>query len=287
MKKLLLIGKNGQVGNDLSSTLSSFANIVAVDQDTFDLTDPASFVSFIRELKPSVIVNAAAYTAVDKAETELELAMAINGTAPGILAEEAKKLDALLVHYSTDYVFDGSSPNPYQEGDKTNPLNVYGKSKRAGEVAIENVGGKYFTFRTSWVYGLFGKNFLLTMLQLAREREELRIVNDQIGAPTWSQRIAEVTRQVLDLSELHPQWGLYHMTAQDKTSWCGFAQAIFDKEFVIKKPRVLPITSEEYPTPALRPKNSLLNNDKLFNAFGIRLDSWDHALAECCQSLLK
>jgi dTDP-4-dehydrorhamnose reductase len=241
----------------------------------------------VRRAAPQIILNAAAYTAVDRAEGELEAAMAVNSTAPRVLAEEALLCNALLVHYSTDYVFDGSKPGPWSETDKPNPLSVYGASKLAGEEAIQQAGGKYLIFRTSWVYGPHGRNFLLTMLRMARERDELRIVDDQFGAPTSSIELADATRAVvsgvLDGRFGHTEdWaGLYHMTCSGSTSWCGFASAIFaraDSLLHAKVPAVRPISSSGYITRAKRPLNSVLSNDKLYARFGAQLAPWEAAL---------
>ncbi|MDO9064018.1 MAG: dTDP-4-dehydrorhamnose reductase, partial [Sulfuricella sp.] len=228
--KILLIGKNGQVGWELQRTLATLGDVVAIDRQGMDLANPDSIRSAIRIIRPDLIANAAAYTAVDKAESEPELAMAINGIAPGIMAEEAKRLGAAMIHYSTDYVFDGTKTSPYTEEDAPNPLSVYGKTKFAGEQAILAVGIPHLIFRTSWVYGLRGRNFLQTILRLAKERDELKVVDDQIGAPTWSRMIAEATSQILAQSFLpltpHPSLltqygGIYNLTAAGRTSWCG------------------------------------------------------------------
>lgn len=277
---ILLLGKNGQVGWELARTLAPLGNIVALNSQELDLADPDVIRGKVREFEPDVIVNAAAHTAVDKAESESDLAMKINGTAPGILAEEAKRLDALLVHYSTDYVFDGKKPGGYTEEDQTGPVSVYGKTKLAGEEAVRNSGANHLIFRTSWVYGMRGRNFLLTMLRLMKEREELKIVDDQIGAPTWSRMIAEATSLAIagfrdDLS------GTYHMTAGGSTSWHGFAAAILELSGLEKKPRLLPIPTEAYPLPARRPQNSILSNEKLHSDFGIQLPDWRASLALC------
>jgi dTDP-4-dehydrorhamnose reductase len=225
--------------------------------------------------------------AVDRAESEPDLARSINAVAPGVLAEEALRLGALLVHYSTDYVFDGSKTGSWLETDATNPLNVYGATKLAGEEAIQQVGGRFLIFRTSWVYGPHGKNFLFTMLRLGRERERLSIVDDQIGAPTTSSELAEATRDIVmsvlsENADSTPRWsGVYHMTCGGSVSWCGFARAIFERAGVLldgKKPEVAPISSNEYPTPAKRPRNSIMSNEKLNARFGISLASWESAL---------
>lgn len=280
LKNILLLGRNGQVGWELTRTLAPLGNVVALSSNELNLADPDATSKKIRELGPDIIVNAAAYTAVDKAESEPGLAMKINGTAPGILAEEAKRLNALLVHYSTDYVFDGKKPGGYKEEDQTNPLSVYGKTKLAGEEATRNSDANHLIFRTSWVYGMRGHNFLLTMLRLAREREELRIVDDQIGAPTWSRMIAEATSLAIgsyreDLS------GTYHMSAGGSTSWRGFAGAIFELSNLEKKPKLIPIPTEDYPLPAKRPQNSILSNIKLNSCFGLQLPEWKASLSLC------
>ncbi|TAE56876.1 MAG: dTDP-4-dehydrorhamnose reductase, partial [Nostocales cyanobacterium] len=231
--KILLTGVSGQVGWELQRTLMTVGDIIAVDRHQLDLAKPDSIRGTIRDIKPDLIVNPAAYTAVDKAESEIDLAMAINGVAPGIMAEEAKKLNASIIHYSTDYVFDGNKNNPYQENDVTNPQNIYGKTKLAGEEAISSIGVNHIIFRTSWVYGLRGKNFLLTMEKLAKEREEIKVVDDQIGSPTWSRMIAEITAQIItqgqnNLTDFFANnGGIYNLSPGGKTSWYGFAKAIF------------------------------------------------------------
>lgn len=284
-KKILLLGKNGQVGWELQRTLSPLGNIIAMDQDDLDLLRVNDIRRTVREIKPDIIVNAAAYTAVDRAEEEPELAMAINGDAPGILAEEAKKLGSLLVHYSTDYVFDGTKDSPYTEEDKPNPLNVYGRTKLAGEQAIQTVDGNHLIFRTSWVYGNRGQNFFLTMLRLAREREEIRVVDDQIGAPTWCRMLAESTAMILAQGVnrqegfngyFEERKGLYHMTAGGQTSWYGFAEKIFETipDVERKLKRLVPIKTEEYPTAGERPRWSGMLNDKLLNALKVKLADW-------------
>jgi dTDP-4-dehydrorhamnose reductase len=289
-RRILLIGATGQVGAELLRILQPLGEVVSADlRDTplrVDLSDHANVREVVREVKPGLIVNAAAYTAVDKAEQESALAMQVNGVAPGILAEEAKSLGALLVHYSTDYVFHGRHQRPYLESDVAAPLNVYGESKLAGDQAIQAVAEHYLIFRTSWVYGPHGQNFLRTIQRLAQEREELRIVSDQIGAPTWSRLIAEATAQVLGQvfspnchADLGALSGLYNLTCGGETSWHGFAQAIIAS--LPKQPRVLPIPTSDYPTPAQRPAYSVLNNDKLAATFGVRLPVWDKALALC------
>ncbi len=288
--KILLTGVTGQVGWELQQTLMTLGEVIPVGRDVsnpmqMDLAQPDSIRSIIREVKPDLIVNPAAYTAVDKAESEPELAMAINGVAPGVIAEEAIKLGAAIVHYSTDYVFDGKSNIPYTESDEPDPQNVYGKTKLAGEQAIQAVGVPHLILRTSWVYGLRGKNFLLTMLKLAREREEIRVVDDQIGAPTWSHMIAFVTVQILSQAQgnvsdfFADKGGLYHLTASGQTSWYGFAKAIFEHDIGERKiKRLLAITSDQYPTPAKRPGYSLLDSQKLSNTFELPMSEWERCL---------
>lgn len=280
MKRILLTGKNGQIGWELEKSLASLGHVIACDRNTLDLADSHSIIKVIRDIKPDIIVNAAAYTAVDKAEEEPALAIQVNGTAPGILAEEAKRLGAILVHYSTDYVFDGTASTPYAEEDLPNPLNVYGKSKLVGENAINDVGGKFLIFRTSWVYGSRGKNFLLTMLRLAQERKNpLKIVNDQVGAPTWCRPIAQTTADILKKcisGDLEMISGIYHLTSSGQTSWCGFAESILKKHPL--SPTVIGIPSTDYKTPAKRPPYSVLSNAKIQRTFSVQLPPWQIAL---------
>ncbi|HEB96219.1 MAG TPA: dTDP-4-dehydrorhamnose reductase [Sedimenticola thiotaurini] len=295
---ILLIGNNGQVGWELQRTLATLGGVMVADQVNtrlaLNLADPDSIRSVVREVKPELIVNAAAYTAVDKAEEEPDLAMAVNGTAPGILAEEAKRLNAALVHYSTDYVFDGSADRPYTEEDEPNPINVYGRTKLAGDRAIEAVGGAWLILRTSWVYGARGHNFFLTMLRLARERETLKIVDDQIGSPTWCRMIAESTAQILARAplrnsrpDLHGQLtgkaGIYNVTCNGETSWYGFARAILDttQDERRKLTQLLPIPSSDYPVPAPRPGYSVLSGAKLQREFGLEMPGWRQTLELC------
>ncbi|NPV26677.1 MAG: dTDP-4-dehydrorhamnose reductase [Firmicutes bacterium] len=279
---ILLIGNKGQIGWELQRTLILLGKVVAIDFPQLDLADPDQIRSRVREIKPHVIINAAAYAAVDQAEKEADKAMQVNGIAPGILAEEAKRLSASFVHYSTDYVFDGNRAHPYTEEDEPNPLNVYGKTKLAGEHAIQAVDGAYLILRTSWVYGKRGNNFLLTILRLARERDEIRVVNDQIGAPTWCRLVAEGTAQILAQTRLnlHDVKGVYHITSQGETSWYGFASQIVEKAFdpANRRPRVIPIASRDYPALATRPKYSVLSTAKLQRIFNIQLPNWSIGL---------
>ena len=288
--KILLTGGNGQVGWELRRTLACLGEVVALDSKALDLTDVTAIRRVVREVAPRILVNSAAHTAVDRAESEADLAHAVNATAPGILALEAEKLGALLVHYSTDYVFAGSGESPWRENDATGPLNVYGASKLAGERAIQATCQRHLIFRTSWVYGGRGANFLLTMRRLMRERPELKIVADQMGAPTWSRMLAEATALILAQqssptrgADRPDPWGVYHMSNAGETSWHGFAAAIQAIDGEVSGARLLPISSDGYPTPATRPLNSRLNNDKLARVFGVKLPDWRQSLALCMQ----
>jgi dTDP-4-dehydrorhamnose reductase len=284
--RILLIGRIGQVGWELRRTLAPMAQVVCVDFPEIDLTSSDSIRRWVQETRPNIVINAAAYTAVDKAEAEPDKAMQINGVAPGILAEEAKKMGALLVHYSTDYVFDGTKTKPYVETDPPNPLGAYGRSKLAGDEAVRAVGGAHLIFRLCWVYGARGQNFMLTMMRLAREREKLRVVADQVGCPTWSRMIAETTTQALRQAVAAGDWsaltGTYHLAASGVTSWHGFAQAIVKLMPAEGKKcsAVEPISTPEYPTPAKRPPYSVLACDKLESNFGLRLPDWEDSLKE-------
>jgi dTDP-4-dehydrorhamnose reductase len=289
MTEILLIGKQGQIAWELQVTLASLGNLTVLGSQELNLTDGDLLVEKVRRIQPQIIVNAAAYTAVDKAESEPELCQAINATAPGILAQLARESGALLIHYSTDYIFDGTKTEPYLETDKPNPLSVYGSSKLAGERAIIQSGCAYLILRTTWVYGNRGKNFLLTILRLAAEKSELKIVADQIGAPTWSRSIAEVTAQILAQHRHQNRstiQGLYHLSAAGKTSWHGFASEIVTQYRVLYPKShlaiesILPIPTREYPTPAQRPTNSVLDNSKLVKDFGIILPTWNFSLSQ-------
>jgi dTDP-4-dehydrorhamnose reductase len=289
--RILLTGANGQVGWELRRALASLGELAAFNRQGLDLADPNQIVRRVREVRPQVIVNAAAYTAVDKAESEPELAHAVNAIAPGVLAEEASRLDATLVHYSTDYVFDGEKLKPYTEEDAPNPINVYGRTKLEGERAIAASGCRHLTLRTSWVYASRGRNFLLTMLRLARERRALPVVDDQIGAPTWCREIAAATAALLARPELAAAGaaGLYHLCSAGYTSWFGFARAIFDSPELarlgIPKPELEAIPTSAYPTPARRPRNSRLDCSRLAAA-DVTLGPWDDALRCCMAELL-
>jgi dTDP-4-dehydrorhamnose reductase len=277
--RTLITGKNGQVGMELSRLYHPLGDVVVTGREECDLSSEQSIRDTVRQVKPAVIINAGAYTAVDLAEKERDLCFAINAAAPRVLAEEAARLDALLIHYSTDYVFDGEKSEPYLESDPINPVSVYGASKAAGEAAIAEVAGQYLVLRTSWVYAAQGKNFLRTMLRLGAERSELRVVDDQFGAPTSAAAIAIATARLAEqYVEIPEAAGIYHMTAAGSTSWCGFARAIFAAGILRTQPRVQPIPSSDYPTPAKRPANSVLANDKFAHTFGFRLPSWQQQL---------
>ena len=276
--KILLTGATGQVGFELSKILPSRGELLALDRTRLNLSRREAIVAVVRAAKPDLIVNAAAYTAVDRAESEPQIAMAVNGTAPGVLAEEARRLGAALVHFSTDYVFDGTKQGPYAEDDAVNPLNAYGRSKLAGERAVAQSGARHLILRTSWVYDATRRNFLTTMLGLAKTRKELRVVDDQRGAPTWAGAIAVCVVQVLKQDW---QSGIYHLTCAGETTWFGFTRAILDKARVAPRPALVPISSEEYPTPARRPRNSVLDNGKLMKTFNVGLPHWESALEAC------
>jgi len=289
---ILLLGANGQVGWELRRALAPLGPVRALERAEADLSDPNALRRVVREAAPSLIVNAAAYTAVDRAEKEEALAQAINADAPGLLAEEAKLLGIALVHYSTDYVFDGTGDNPATERDPTAPLNAYGRTKLAGEAAIRDSGCAHLILRTSWVYSMRGANFLLTVKRLAAELEEMRIVADQTGAPTWARGIAEATALILarcgapgETGVLAEKGGIYHLTASGETTWHGFAEAIVDWLRATGQPvrckRVHPIPTSDYPTPARRPANSLLNCAKLYETFGITIPDWGDQLGLC------
>jgi len=287
--RILLIGDNGQVGWELLRTLAPLGEVVTAGQTRsaqliVDLVNPDSLTQVFDRVKPTLVVNAAAYTAVDKAESEPDVAEAVNAVAPGIIGELAKKQGAAAIHYSTDYVFDGSSNCPYREDDETNPAGVYGQSKLQGEQALLDAANEVLILRTAWVYGQYGHNFLQTMLKLFAERDELRIVDDQVGSPTWSRMLAETTAQIVaqlksDPARFSEKRGIYHLTAAGQTSWFGFAQAILEN--TESTCRLLPISSTEYPTPAARPAYSVLDNAKLRDVFGLALPDWHYSLQQC------
>ena len=284
--RILVLGRSGQVGTALTQSLQGLGELIALDRAQLDLTNPDAIRTTLREIQPQIVINAAAYTAVDAAESDQAMAFQINAVAPRVMAEESERLGAALIHYSTDYVFDGGKQGAWIEDDATAPLSIYGHSKLAGEQAITDVGGTHLILRTSWVYGLHGKNFLLTMLKLAESRDSLAIVDDQIGAPTWALTIADATSAIIrdagEPGQLAALSGIYHLCAGGHTSWFGFAQAIFSHASVQRKPQLRPITTAEYPTPAQRPHNSILNTDKFRRSFG-DLPTWDDALQTCLQ----
>jgi dTDP-4-dehydrorhamnose reductase len=282
----LLIGKNGQVGWELRRTLAPLAEVVAVDYPEINLTDTPALRQFVAGTRPAMVVNAAAYTAVDKAETEPELCRQVNAVAPGVLAEAAKKAGALMVHYSTDYIFDGAKTSPYVETDAPNPMGAYGRSKLEGDRAVKASGADHLIFRLCWVYGARGQNFMLTMQRLARERETLRVVGDQFGCPTWSRMIAETTalalKQVLAGADGSGFNGEYHLAASGQTNWHAFASRIIEwmPEAERKCRAVEKIATPEYPTPARRPAYSVLDCGKLQKTFGLRLPDWEASLRQ-------
>jgi len=284
--KILLIGKNGQVGWELRRTLAPLAEVVAVDYPEVNFTDTPALRRFVAGARPDVVLNAAAYTAVDKAEKETELCRQLNAVAPGVLAEEAKKAGALMVHYSTDYIFDGTKTSPYVENDAPNPLGVYGRTKLEGDRGIKASGADHLIFRLCWVYGARGQNFMLTMQRLAREREKLRVVGDQFGCPTWSRMIAEATaqalKQVLSGPDRAAYNGEYHLAAGGQANWHEFASRIIElmPEAERKCRAVEKITTPEYPTPAKRPAYSVLDCGKLQKTFGLRLPNWEASLRQ-------
>jgi dTDP-4-dehydrorhamnose reductase len=305
--RLLVTGANGQVGWHLQRALAPLGELLAIDVEQVDLTDLDAITRAVREFAPNIVANAAAYTAVDKAESEPDLAHAINVAAPARIAEECARSGALLIHYSTDYVYDGTKSGVYGESDATGPLSVYGRTKLDGDQAIIASGCAHVILRTTWVYDIRGKNFLRTVLRLAREKEELRMINDQFGAPTWARGLAEATTIILAKSlerrAVSGVWnsGLFHLTAAGRTSWAGFAQAILEDyeallawpadtgEFggPLKAKRVVEITSEQYLTPARRPRNSVLSNANVQAEFGIVMPDWRSQLRLAMQDAIR
>ena len=294
--KLLVTGKNGQVGFELTRALSVLGEVIAVDRRTCDMADAEAIRAMVRQVQPDVIVNAAAYTAVDKAESEKQLASAINAVAPGVLGEEAAKLDALVVHYSTDYVFNGSKSGAYTENDTADPQSTYGQSKLDGERALIKANRKHLILRTSWVYGAHGGNFAKTMLRLAADREKLTVVADQFGAPTSAALLADLTAQLVgryarEGAEKFP-YGVYHAVNSGETHWCDYARFVVSTAIAAGKPlkttpdNITPITTAQYPTPAKRPANSRLDTKKFRNTFGLRLPPWQESLQQVIRQML-
>lgn len=283
--RILISGQQGQVSRELQRRLGVIGELIVPGRDQLDLMQPDQIRQHVQDIRPDLIINAAAYTAVDLAQSEPQTAFAINAVAPGIFAEEALALGIPLIHYSTDYVFDGTKTAPYNEDDTPNPLGVYGKSKLAGEQAIADVQGNHLILRTSWVYSIQGRNFLLTMQRLLQEKAELRVVADQLGAPTWAGTVATSTLALIERWRAGDAvtWGTYHLTAQGKTSWFGFAQAIGEALRQQGKPcaNLLPIPSSDYPTPAARPLNSCLDCSRLQRDWGVSQPDWQTALREC------
>lgn len=291
-RRFLVTGAAGQLGFELARALAPLGTVIATDRATLDLADRDAIVAAMRAHRPDVVVNAAAYTAVDQAERDEDAARAVNGIAPGIFAEEARRTGALLVHYSTDYVFDGRADGAYAEDAPVGPLSAYGRSKLEGERAIAASGAAAIVFRTSWVYAARGRNFLLTMRKLARERDEIRVVDDQRGTPNWSVTLARATARVLSQANeaLAARSGTYHLTSRGTTTWYGFARAIVD-DVAARAPigtrvaRVVPINTAQYPTPATRPANSVLDDGHFVHTFGFALPDWREALTECLSGM--
>lgn len=276
--KTLLFGHDGQIGWELNKRLGSLGTVHAYSYPDIDFSRIDDVRKLIVDIAPDLIINAAAYTAVDDAESHEDLAQSVNGETPGVMAEEAEKIGAAFVHYSTDFVFDGKKGSPYSEDDEPSPLSVYGRTKLDGDNAVFSVGGRVLVFRVSWIYGMRGRNFLLTMKRLAKEREELRVVNDQVGCPTWCGSVADGTLKVLRhvLAGDEGNYGLYNMVCGGETSWYGFAKEILGDTI-----RLLPIRTDEYPTPAKRPAYSVLDCSKIKKVFGVELPDWRDALMRC------
>jgi dTDP-4-dehydrorhamnose reductase len=294
-RTILLLGCNGQLGFELQKSLAPFGGVVARDYPDIDFLAPENLRQIVREIRPNIVVNAAAYTAVDKAESEEAKAQTINAISPGVLAEEANRIGAIFVHYSTDYVFDGTKRDPYVEADPTNPLSVYGRTKRDGELAASSCC-KHLIFRTSWVVGAHGANFVKTMLRLAAERDFIRVVADQFGAPTTADLLACTTARILaemsSAATTDERWGLYHLVAAGETSWNGLARRIMARAALQSVPlkvtpdAVMEITTAEYPTPARRPTNSRLDTTKLRSTFGLALPDWTEGIDNVLNQIL-
>ena len=287
--RILVTGADGRVGWELRRSLGSLGQVTALDREAFDLTQPDRMRQVVRDLRPAVLVNAAAYTAVDRAESEPRLALDINGVAPGVMAEEMTRLGGLMVHYSTDYVFDGAGQRPWTEDDTPNPLGVYGRTKLAGEQAVATAGATHVVIRTSWVYGRRGSNFVRTVIRLALERDELRIVADQTGVPTWCRDLADWTATIV--ARLSPstaaspgERGIFHLVSAGTTTWHGLAEAVVRLAPELAHRRhvvVVPIGTEDYPLPAKRPAWSVLGCHRAERVFGIRPAHWEQALTRC------
>ena len=295
--KILLLGQNGQVGWELQRSLAVLGHVTALDYDSAehcgDFSNPRGVAATVRALQPDVIVNAAAHTAVDKAESEPELARLLNATTPGVLAEEAARLGAWLIHYSTDYVFDGSGERPWVETDGPAPLSVYGRTKLEGEQLIQQSGCQHLILRTSWVYAARGGNFAKTMLRLAQERERLTVIDDQWGAPTGADLLADVTAHAIAHLRQHPQdGGLYHCVAAGQTNWHAYARYVIEQarslrpELPIQVQEIAPVPTSAFPTPAQRPHNSRLNTSKLQTTFGLTLPHWQQGVARMLREIL-
>ena len=294
--KILLTGKNGQVGFELQRALAPLGEVIAVDHDECDLASPEAIRRLVREIKPDIIVNPAAYTAVDKAESDQDLAAAVNAIAPGVFGEEAAQLGALVIHYSTDYVFDGNKTGAYSEDDNSNPQSIYGKTKLAGEQALQQSSADHLIFRTSWVFGAHGGNFAKTMLRLAVDRDSLNVVADQYGAPTSAALIADITAQIIGQFQKQGRaafpFGTYNLVANGVTTWHEYAQTVIRAAHAAGQPlklqpeSILPITTADYPVPAPRPANSRLNTRKLQDTFGLHLPDWHNGLRHVLQQIL-
>lgn len=296
--KILIFGKNGQVGWELQRSLAPLGEVIALDRNDSifcgDLSNLTGIAETIQKISPNFIVNAAAYTAVDKAESEIEIAETINGLAPGIMAREAKKINAWFIQYSTDYVFDGSGEKPWEETDPTGPLGIYGKSKLLAETEIAESQCNYFVFRTSWVYAARGNNFAKTMLRLAQERDSLNVINDQIGAPTGAELLADITAQAIQIvKQQKVESGIYHLAASGLTSWHGYANFVINfarnagLSIKVEPEAILPVPTSAFPTPAKRPHNSRLNTNKLQNNFGLKLPHWETGVSRMLTEILE
>lgn len=297
LTRILLFGANGQLGFELRRQLGRIGTLDSLVRKDADLTDLQGLRMVVRQSKPDIIVNAAAYTAVDLAENEVELAATVNSRAPAVLAEEAESIGASMVHFSTDYVFDGLSSKPYSEQAIAQPLSIYGKSKLDGEISIAQLCRRHLIFRTSWVFGDHGKNFLKTILQLAYEHSSLRVVNDQIGAPTSTELIARTVVHVLStmktVSAADQRWGIFHLAAGGKTSWHGFAKYAIEQAIAsgaklkVSTNRVIAVSSSEYPQIAVRPKNSVLDTAKIQTTFNLKLPAWEEGVSKVLRELLE